>query len=498
MENDKIIKNIDINYEIDKLFSYIREDNIPLIEKIIRTLGIDTHGLSDKEIDNIISNYVFISEKIRSDLLEIEECINNLKKLDIDGVEEYTRKKYRHFSYLNKKARDEIISFSNSKFIPYLLDDKNINYFSRKHDKGLMMRLNSIYDYAVNKKYYDINYDFSSASKFRFTPGLSVFESLKSIEGFTSLKKGSIKDYYTNIRENNMNFKLHEYLSKMVAMNYYISKRSEIFETLSCLYEENKYQSFIALAILQLEGLFHDYCVLIGNKNSTDNTGTIVEKAEKSLKDHWFYELAIFPYYAFDVPVMRNEIAHKGILLSSNCQNVADELLLDLHSLITMICSKINDKYIALLIINDELEELEDKSENNIFDTFLFALFSSFQINEWEFIRVLREPDKYKSEYQEILALAETCIVKYADRSLDDILRYLSGLIYKVNFWQALKEQIEDLVKKDFKHQKNKPYDFIKFAYNIKNDFINVLPKNSIEKETCVQIASLLQQIMEG
>lgn len=35
---------------------------------------------------------MFISEKIRSDLIEIEERIKQLKILDVDGVEEYTRK----------------------------------------------------------------------------------------------------------------------------------------------------------------------------------------------------------------------------------------------------------------------------------------------------------------------------------------------------------------------------------------------------------------------
>ena len=104
------------------------KDDVPMVDKIIQMLGLDNKGLSEKEIENTISNYVFISEKMRSDLIEIEERIKQLKSLDIDGVEEYTRKKYRHFSQLNKNARDEIVSFSNTKLIPYLLEHKNINY----------------------------------------------------------------------------------------------------------------------------------------------------------------------------------------------------------------------------------------------------------------------------------------------------------------------------------------------------------------------------------
>ncbi|MEI3374716.1 MAG: hypothetical protein V8R00_02030 [Coprococcus catus] len=46
----------------------------------------------------------------------------------------------------------------------------------------------------------------------------------------------------------------------MLDQNYHLHKHHEIFMDLARLYEEKHYQSFVALGLLQLEGLFFDIC----------------------------------------------------------------------------------------------------------------------------------------------------------------------------------------------------------------------------------------------
>jgi len=467
----------------------IDEGSVSIIEKIIRTLGINTEGFSKKQIENIISNYVFISEEVRLDLIEIEERIKQLKILDVDGIEEYTRKKYRYFSQLNKNARDKIISFISTEFGAYLLSHKNIDYYLCQDDTLSMLTLNSRYEYAYYKKYFDYNYDFSSEAKFLFTPRATIFQTTQIIEKYAKLKKTCIESYYTEIRENNIKINLSEHLSNIISKSYYISKRSEIFSTLSKLYNEEKYQSFISLAVLQIEGLFHDFCVLNNKKNFCDNTGTLVEKAGKVLTSYRPYELAIYPYYAFEVPIMRNEIAHKGIIDGFDLQQLSNEILLDLNAIITQIHDKINNKYLALIILFEKLESLEDKSESNIAENFLQELFLAYQVHDSEFILVLRDPYNYEIEYTESLYLSELCSSKFS-KDIDDLIRYLSGLIFGQLFWDALKTQVqkEQGIKENYK----KSPDFISFAIELRNNFIGKLENKTKVKITCQEISSLL------
>lgn len=479
----------------DLIKSYSSEkDDVPMVDKIIQMIGLDTKELSKKEIENTISNYVFISEKIRSDLIEIEEHIKKLKSLDVDGAEEYSRKKYRHFSQLNKNARDEIISFSNTKLITYLLEHKNVNFYLRKDDESLMFMLNCMYEYACCRKYFEYGYDFSSEAKFHFTPGASIFETSKIISEYASLKKSCAESYYSKIHEDNVREKLPEYLSNMIARNYLISKRSEIFNTLNSLYNEGKYQSFISLAVLQIEGLFHDLCVLNDEKDFLDNTGTLVEKAEKTLTAHRHYRLAIYPYYAFHVPVMRNEIAHKGMITGFDLQQISDELLIDLHTIIKLICDKVNNKYYALFMLYEKLESLDDKSDSSIAITFITELLASNEIHGCESIRILCKPESYEEEYNNILSLSDLCINKYG-KKVDNIIKYLSGFAYSAIFWQTLKDQTQVVIENSEIPKSDQPFDFISFAVAMKNDFIGKLPDKSESKEACIQLSALLKQL---
>ena len=158
------------------------------------------------------------------------------------------------------------------------------------------------------------------------------------------MRQKSPQQYYTNIRLLIEHNKILEYLKEHIAQNYHLNKRSEIFLDLASLYEQGHYQSFIALGILQLEGLFFDICSI--KYDYKENAGTLVEKADKALKSRSKIRfMKYYPYFAFDVPVMRNEIAHIGLTNSQNIEQKADELLLDLNAVARMAIMESEEKF---------------------------------------------------------------------------------------------------------------------------------------------------------
>lgn len=65
------------------------------------------------------------------------------------------------------------------------------------------------------------------------------------------------------------------------------------------------------LQTIQLKGIFYD---LVGIKfGRKEKQGTLVEKVNRAFKNDKFLKLTLYPYFAFDIPDLRNEIAHKGI-----------------------------------------------------------------------------------------------------------------------------------------------------------------------------------------
>ena len=77
MEQEMLTKISEI-LQPDLIKSFSSEkDDVPMLDKIIQMIGLDNKGLSEKEIENIISNYVFISEKMRLEWKQSVEGMTN-------------------------------------------------------------------------------------------------------------------------------------------------------------------------------------------------------------------------------------------------------------------------------------------------------------------------------------------------------------------------------------------------------------------------------------
>jgi len=62
----------------------------------------------------------------------------------------------------------------------------------------------------------------------------------------------------------------------VIKSHHLLKKREGIFEILSSLYRDEKYQSFINLSVIQVEGLFYDFCLILNDEIEFDNLGTLI------------------------------------------------------------------------------------------------------------------------------------------------------------------------------------------------------------------------------
>ena len=90
--------------------------NNSVSQSLIGMLNAD-FSVSDDEAENIVSNYVYLTQLVKQDLLEIEANLTMLKDREKNTPAEdtYLHKKIRHFYALNQKAKDDVIDFLTKK-----------------------------------------------------------------------------------------------------------------------------------------------------------------------------------------------------------------------------------------------------------------------------------------------------------------------------------------------------------------------------------------------
>jgi hypothetical protein len=477
-------------YESAKRFSVMfpgAERSVPLTKDELcdKLFLIIAPRLEEADLDKevFVSNYIYISQKIIADLCEINERLQHLKQLDasIPAEKDYEHRKLRYFAKLNKQARDEIIHFLSSGLLEYLIEHKSVNYVSRQEDKGLNLMLQSCYEYGFFKKYYDPDYDFSTEAKIRFIPGVKLEDFLNVINGYIKLKHEDFNAYQIELSRMVSENNVLDYLYERIEVHYIMNRRLEVFNTLKNLYAEKKWQSFISLAILQIEGLFYDCCNVLNINELSGSSGTLVEKVDKSFRDNHILMLSVYPYYMFEIPEIRNEIAHTGLIESDNLEILANELVLDLNTVISWIYGISHEKYKVLKMISDALENKKSENVNELASTLFYEMFSRMDITDFKYLDLLKKPSDYSDE----IACMKTQI-GYWDAIIDKIM----NIIKTETFWNIIDGHINETEKFEI----NKPFNLLVLADKLKNTFISVLIKDSPEKLACHRVAAKIQK----
>ena len=423
--------------------------------------------------DLFLRNYIYTTIIIRKHLQEIntrqQNISNRMEKVNDKGS--YLFKKLQYFYGRNQSAKDEIIKFISYGLSNYVANIKSPygDLIDRDKEKSMWL-LGPTYDYQYTSHFYDPDYDFSTYAKFYSIPGVGPLDFMENIEYHIALKRDCPDDYYREVikvvDDNNMVSQMRS----RVSFNYHIHERKEIFETLATLFEEKRYLAFIAMASIQLEGIFYELvCIKFGAR---ERQGTLVEKVEKAFKSSPHLMQTLYPYFAFDIPELRNEIAHKGIVHGRDLKLTAYELVLDLNCVLSLTERTSTDKFNNFLTIHDKLKEVKNTGDLTVYkveicNCLLGELYMSNMFRYEFFWDLLTYPENYDDE----LDYYRTEDLEEGEYCLKDIVHQVSNLAKDDIFWSVVLSVCDDILSKGNSFDK----DLVRFIEMLKNRFIGIL-----------------------
>ncbi len=491
------------NFDLSEIVNLSNVDSdkeeifIDTIDYLLNNLSIEKEA--EKDENNFIRNYIYTTITARKHLLEIEERIKEIRKQSnkISNKESYECRKLKHFLNKNEKAKNDITKFLCYDIEEYLREHNNSNYdlINREKEEKLLTLYRPPYDYCFNKEYYDPNYDFSTYVKFCNTPNIGIVESLKNVNSTIVLKEDNPQAYYKKVISTVNDNSLLQVIAERIGKNYHFHKRKEVFETMVTLFNEEKYTTFIITAAIQIEGMFFELVsIRYGNK---ENQGTLVEKADKTFSKNPQQKHTLYPYFAFDIPELRNKVAHIGLVDSDNIKNLAYELVLDLHCVLTLAEKESLNKFRYLMKIfsnNTNSINPADYAEDNeyykkVAEHLYFQLSAFYPFVDDSFWGVLTNPTGYDEELDYYLLQMPKQEEGKDKRHIPikDIVLFYSKMVRESLFWEIVLEHCDDF--SEINH--TKLIDAGAFTEKLKNMFIPRLSGDA--KDLCVAVNKKLQ-----
>lgn len=457
---------------------------------VLSTLGMEKGSIEKPEI--LHKNFVHLMCHLLRDIKEIEERLTDYKaryaalQNKTTNKVEFERRKLIYFCDLNKQALREINDFIVSG-IPSFLSDRSYDTLNREceHDGRSDLFYQNRYKFAWHRDYYSIEYPFGIIVKVsQYAKEKCRLDQIMEEERrLLRLFSASPEQFWNHMDRYIENDHVMQNILERVTNDYNLHKRQEIFETLSNLFSEGKYQSFITLGLIQIEGLFDDYCQI--RFGESENQGTLVEKAQKTLETNEYNLLRMYPYFAFDIPLLRNEVAHKGMLKTEDAKRIAYDLVLDLNTLSQMVKSESRDKFIYAIMAYEKLLEWQPKEDGNndeFYDTLFYELLMLDKMANAHFWKVLKKPEDYKDEIE----FYREDDLPEGMNDLPGIVDVMSRLVRSEGFWKAMRRLI---------NQHNTPtsrwIEIEDFARKMKNEYIAVLEPNA--KAECIEVAKVVR-----
>ncbi len=489
---DDILPKIDSSKIDEFLNAYTSEKktSIETIDYLLNSLAIEKESI--KYENTFIRNYIYVSLITRRHLLEIEERIKEIKKQanKINDKESYAFRKLKYFLKKNEKAKNEIVDFFCYKIDNYLSKHSNSIYdlINREQDEKLWALYGPAYDYNYNYMYYDPNYDFSTYVKFIETPNVGVIDSLKNVESTIDLKENNPEVYYEKVMRTVDDNCLLQNMAERVEKNYHFHKRKEIFQTMATLFSEEKYTTFIITATIQIEGMFFELVsIRYGGK---ENQGTLVEKADKTFSKNAQQKHTLYPYFAFDIPELRNKVAHIGLVDNDNIKTLAYELVLDLHCILTLAEKESLDKFRNMMLIFSKLniikkEDYEEEYEymKAVATQLYYELYMGNLLTDEYFWNLITQPTDYDEELNYYLPEQEDEDYIY----LKDVVYYIYSIVTHKLFWEVVLEICDEFSEIN----RSSINDLGAFTEKLKNMFIPRLSGDA--KDLCVAVNKKLQ-----
>ncbi len=125
-------------------------------------------------------------------------------------------------------------------------------------------------------------------------------------------------------------------LRQATMTHHRLHARRQLLGAAASAFESGEWDVFATLAVIQLEGLFLDYCEDLGVGPDELAQATLPSKVQAVQQRQGSF--SHFPYYAYRLPVVRNGLAH-GRMIGSNPERQAKLLLLDLRMMVPLMQS---------------------------------------------------------------------------------------------------------------------------------------------------------------
>lgn len=471
--------------EVSKNINYISIDDY-----ILSTFGFEKSTLTDLSPELLRKNFSYLMCHIARDIKEIEERLSSYKAKHASlqnsktNATEFERRKLVYFCDLNKEAIEDICSFI-AKGIPEFLKDSPYDLLNRECEREGLSNLlfRRRYKYAWHRSYYSVDYPYGISVKLSqyVEEKYPLTESLQEEQRLLELNSRNPEAFWQLMNNYVDRDDVMKRILERVSNNYHLKKRQEIFETLNELFTQKKYQSFITLGLIQVEGLFDDYCQIRFGEG--ENKGTLVEKAKKSLSTNEYTFLKMYPYFAFDVPLLRNEVAHKGMLQTEDAEFLAYNLVLDLNTVSQLVKMESYDKFIPAIMTHEKLLNWnpEDNTTDELYDTLFYELFMIDKIANKHFWKIIRNPEEYEDEimFYKISDLPEGNI------DLPGIVDVLSQLVKSEGLWGAMHRFVATHV------TPSSEWDgVLAFAKRMKDQYIGLLEDDA--KSECIEVAKIV------
>ena len=256
-------------------------------------------------------------------------------------------------------------------------------------------------------------------------------------------------DLYTAIQKNKKTEKISEFIAQkniLSEVESYIDSliclrdRKTILKDLFDLYKSNKFDIFINLCPIQIEGIFNDlqYDVELLHRfqNLTLDPMQDLKHKIKSIEDSIPYEYVLYFGHYFN-NLQRNIVAHGRWLLNRNAIKVANELLLDLHSLLYMVsrCSCLERMY---RFINNYVDN-NSRITGNCYGALYYDLTGERIHGDYDYIGHI-EPKQvllwiFNPFYEKLYKEA-------ADEN-DTSLEQMRNVLSSVDFWEYINKEID-------------------------------------------------------
>ncbi len=299
---------------IEKKYLYFEKEPKSMFTELSFQVADDL-GKIAKNLEYILSKRKILEEK-------------KIEHGRLSANERYYRNQLDYFENKNIVARHEIVDFMSTDIKSYAI--------KKSAPKS---RFSLPLDFMFNES----PYRFGRTFFFRSYDSYDVRSLDEYSNKFTDLSVSSYKELIEECRKSPENFKeiahyyiagvpgsipsVSEKLEKLVGESHILTRRKQVISTMLRHFETKDYISFVSIAPLQIEGIFADICREIGVSENQLDISSLNDKLHHidGKINSFFY----FEYYSFKFPVLRNLVAHGG-LVDGELEDTAVHLMLDL------------------------------------------------------------------------------------------------------------------------------------------------------------------------